>query len=283
MKGGHSMMSFSRTRFSAALITLISLFIAVFSVTARALAQDSYTTREARPMYEVAKALEQKYGWRITYEDPPLEHASELKDITNPAYKAMHPDPNDVTLVPLAVPFTFTWKATGRDYIRQDVLEQCVDQHNRMAQNPGRFYSYQQGSVSHIIASEFRRKDGSMARAQSPLDTIVSFPAEERTLLQTVLLILSSIESQSGTHISLGMAPGHVMMQKISVGAHNITARDALLVALNALDARDLEMGAPLLRMSWAMLYQADEQGYYFNLDTTHSLPASDMVLGKAN
>jgi hypothetical protein len=274
---------FPRTSSSTALITVASLFIAAFSVTAGALAEDSYTTKEARPMYEVAKALEQKYGWRITYEDPPLENASELKDITSSAYKAMHADPNDVTLVPLARPFTFTWRATGGHYNRQDVLEQCVDQHNRIAQNPGRFYSYQQGSVSHIVVSGFRREDGSMALAQPPLDTIVSFAVEERTLLQTVSLILSSIESQSGTHIALGMAPGHVMTQKISVGADNITARDALLLALNALDARNLEMGAPLLQMSWAMLYQADERGYYFNLYATHSLSASDMLLGKEN
>ena len=274
---------FQRTRFSTALITVASLFIAAFSVTAGALGEDSYTTKEARPMYEVAKALEQKYGWRITYEDPPLENASELRDITSSSYKATHADPNDVTLVPLARPFTFTWGATGGHFIRQDVLEQCVDQHNRMAQNPGRFYSYQQGSVSHIVASEFRRKDGSMARAQSLLDTIVGFPVEERTLLQTVSLILSSIESQTGTHISLGMAPGHVMTQKISVGADNITARDALLLALNALDARNLEMGAPLLQMSWAMLYQADERGYYFNLHAIHSPSASDMLLGEKN
>jgi hypothetical protein len=234
-------------------------------------------------MYEVAKALENKYGWRITYEDAPLENSRELKDITSPLYKSTHPDPLDVTLVPQARPFTFSWKTTNRGYNRQEILDQCVGQHNKISQNPGQFHSYQQGSVSHIVASEFRRKDGSMVSVKSPLDTVVSFPVEERTLLQTVSLILSTVESRNGTHILVGMMPGHVMANNISVGAERITARDAMLVALNASDARNLEMGLPLLQMSWAMLFQADEQAYYLNLHATHAQPASDILLGKGN
>jgi hypothetical protein len=122
-----------------------------------------------------------------------------------------------------------------------------------------------------------------MVGVKSPLDTVVSFPVEERTLLQTISLILIEVENRSGTHILVGMMRGHVMANNLSVEAERITARDAMLVALNASDARNLEMGLPLLQMSWAMLFQADEQDYYLNLHATHAQPASDILLGKGD
>ena len=46
----------------------------------------------------------------------------------------------------------------------------------------------------------------------------------------------------------------------------DLPARDALVMALNASDAKAVEAGNNPLRMSWAMLYQADEHDYYLNL-----------------
>ena len=170
-------------------------------------------------MYEIAKALEVKFGWRITYEDPPIENAAELRDATSPSYKATHPDPKDVTLVPKARPFTFTWNSDNRDYNRRDMLDQCVNEHNRLSQNPGQFVTYHRGDISHIIPSKVRRKDGLKAHVKSPMDSIVTFPVEERTLIQTISLILSAVESQTGSRISVGMVPAHVMNQRIAIGA----------------------------------------------------------------
>lgn len=105
-------------------------------------------------MYEIIGVLEQKYGWRITYEDPPFEHMADLRNVTHKAYKAAHS----------------------------------------------------------------------------------------------------------------GMAPAHVAAQQIYVAADNIRARDALMLILNACDAKAIEKGMPAFRITWTMLYGPAEKVYYFNL-----------------
>jgi hypothetical protein len=233
-------------------------------------------------MYEIARVLGQKYGWRVTYEDPPFENMADLVDITHPLYRATHRDVTDAMLIPRARAFTFVWNSTGTAAgLRQSVLDQCVNQHNNMSRNPGQFASYQQGDVSHIVAMRVRGKDGSMMEINSPLGTDVSFPAQQRTLLETISLILDTIGNRTGIHIEVGVGPSYIMTQSISMGADQISARDALLLALNASDGNLLQMGISPLRMSWAMLYQADEKRYYLNLYPTKEVrPASDLLLG---
>jgi hypothetical protein len=243
-------------------------------------AQSTYTTKDPRPLYGVVQSLEQHYGWRITYEDPPLENPAELQDVTSQAYRALHPDLVDAVLVPVAHPFTFTWQKINAGAGSKATLDECVQQHNDRSENPGRFRTYQQGSIAHVLAAEVRRKDGSMATVSSPLDIRISFSVQERTLYDTVLLILNEVKSSGGTPILLGMAPPAVMMKNISLGARDLTARDALIMALNASDAKAIEAGNNPVRMSWALLYQADEHDYYLNLHPTYQ-KTNDMLIGE--
>jgi hypothetical protein len=127
---------------------------------------------------------------------------------------------------------------------------------------------------------QFRRKDGSMASVASPLDIRISFSVQERTLYDTVSLILNEIKSSGGTPILLGMVPPAVMMKNISLGVRDVAARDALIMALNASDAKAIEAGNNPLRMSWALLYQADEHGYYLNLHSSYP-KTNDMLIGE--
>ena len=46
-------------------------------------ARDHISVNDPRPVACAAETLEKKYGWTITYEDPPYVHESELVDVTD--------------------------------------------------------------------------------------------------------------------------------------------------------------------------------------------------------
>lgn len=244
------------------------------------LVAETHTVTEPRPVYELVKVLERTYGWRVTYEDPPFESRDELKDVTSSAYSQTHPAQGDILLVPSAKAFTFSWSVSGRTGDRKAVLDQCVNEHNSRSGNPGQFRTYHQGGVSHVIPSASRNRDGAIVGTNSVLETRVSFPGQQRTLLDTISLIFDLVQRQTGARILVGTIPGSATTEQIPLAANQVSARDALLLALNAYDAMVLGRGLAPLRMSWALLYQADQQIYYLNLHPTHPKFSSDILIG---
>jgi hypothetical protein len=90
------------------------------------------------------------------------------------------------------------------------------------------------------------------------LDNTISFPYAERTVLDTVGLLLSVLEQRSGVKVGLGTVPGSAMAAThVSLGAINEPARDVLLRALHAT--------AP--NISWRLLYAPFPiNAYYLNI-----------------
>jgi hypothetical protein len=43
---------------------------------------NTLTVQDARPVAKAIQELENRYGWRITYEDPPYIHNSDITDVT---------------------------------------------------------------------------------------------------------------------------------------------------------------------------------------------------------
>jgi hypothetical protein len=255
--------------FSSKTLLTVATVLAILGTAAQA---ETFTTSGRRPMLEVVQALQKEYGWRISYEDPALEYTGDLEDLTSPAYKATHTDPRDVLLVPLAKPFTFSWTSSAQTPDARSVMEQCVAQHNGSG-NPGAFRVYYQGDALHVIPLAAKNAGGAMVPAVSALDSIVSFPAQQRTLIDTISLILNLVHRTSGVQAVVGMAAGNAMTKPISIAANGISARDALLLALDAYQAANLEAGLPWHPMTWALLYHADQKMYYLNLFTVRPAP----------
>jgi hypothetical protein len=143
-------------------------------------ATEAYTASAiiGRPLLEAVREVEARYHWRINYEDPPLENANELQDLTHPVYRASHPDPNGAFLAPRAEPFTFSWEDSGTSTDFRTTTERLVSQHNNSG-NPGVFQTLYQGTVCHIFPQRLRKKDGTMVSAHSVLDARISFPAAQ--------------------------------------------------------------------------------------------------------
>jgi hypothetical protein len=235
----------------------------------------TYTIDEARPAWAMVKMLEKEYGWRITYEDPPLENMGELRDITNSSYKTLHP--GGVTLIPRASPITCEWNDSGAATDRRAVLDRLINLHNASG-NPGLFRTFYQGSVSHVIAVSFKNKDGAIATRDSVLESRITFPAQDRSVMETVSLIIRLVGDQTNQRVLLAAAPFHMINRRVVVGADNLTARDALLLTFSLLDAEALGRGLQPAKIVWALLYQADEKVYYLNLYPSNRI--SDRVAG---
>ena len=143
-------------------------------------------------------------------------------------------------------------------------MERLVNQHNNSG-NPGVFQTVYQGSVCHIFPLSFRRKDDTIALTQSVLDVRISFPVQQRSLFQVLSLIFQLVEAQNKAHIMVGMVDPNAAFHQVSTGAENITARDALMLVLNAYDAGDMSGGLPA-RFTWQLLYGPDMKSYAFSL-----------------
>ncbi len=44
---------------------------------------NTVTVQSGRPVAEAIQELEKRYGWQITYEDPPYVHYSDITDVTD--------------------------------------------------------------------------------------------------------------------------------------------------------------------------------------------------------
>ena len=42
---------------------------------------NTLTVQDARPIAKAIQELNKRYGWRITYEDPPYRHSSDVPDV----------------------------------------------------------------------------------------------------------------------------------------------------------------------------------------------------------
>ena len=223
------------------------------------------TAHSRRPLLEVVEKVEAEYLWRINYEDPPFENVNELEDLTSTVYKASHPNPSDVFLIPRAKPFTFSWEDSGVSTDLRTTVERLVSQHHGSG-NPGRFQTLYQGNVCHIFPLSLLKKDGTMVSARSVLDARISFPVQQRTLFDVLQLIFQLVGAQTKSHIVVGMVNPNAAFHKISTGADNITARDALMIVFNAYDAGNIGRGGLPERFTWRLLYQAGDNTYFFNL-----------------
>jgi hypothetical protein len=66
-------------------VTLVVIVATILSVTGKGMqepSRENLSVNGARPVKLAAETLEKKYGWIITYEDPPYAHESELIDVT---------------------------------------------------------------------------------------------------------------------------------------------------------------------------------------------------------
>jgi hypothetical protein len=202
--------------------------------------------------------LEGKHGAIITYEDPPYVHETEIVDHTIPEYKQANPFGHRA-LSPKGGSLEITYQTPAglarSDEIRY-LIQKLLDTHAER-NNPGRFRLQQEGEIFHIIPTHAKNIAGTLVSVKSILDTTISFPEQERSVLDTLELITNAVSQARGIKFVISTVPRKLLHRTSSrQGATNEKARDVLVRTLKATNTK----------LSWRLFYGHGWKWYVLNV-----------------
>jgi hypothetical protein len=245
---------FSNSRIARlGLVFCVSLFLATAAIGATITVS---IPAQPRPLWQLARELEKAYKWRITYEEAPLENSADLVNsatigthwIARPtAFQAAFEEPQDSRSM------EEKWKILDR------LVAKYSGPHGTMT-------VLSNGDYSHIIPTTLKNKAGQIVPFEPLLNTRVSFESAQRSLLETVRLIMSQVSSIRGVSIGLGTIPTNLFLQQqLLTDADNEPAREVLMrIFEDASGFRQLRGISPV-RVTWSLLNDVSYSGYFFN------------------
>jgi hypothetical protein len=195
------------------------------------------TIDSGRPVMRGALALQAKYGYVITYEDPPYTNKDDLVDAAATVRKdyATFPPgtaPPLLTPKPAELVLTLPKSATPSSEEMSSLLQQLV-RAQAASSRGGRFRIVQAGDIFHIEPVGVRDRDGNWSTRDSLLSAPISLPEEDRTEFQLYRAIANAVGAQAQVSVKLVLNGGIVMGHQApavhsSMGANNEPARAVL-------------------------------------------------------
>jgi hypothetical protein len=208
--------------------------------------------------------LENKYGWIITYEDPPYTHDSELVDVTVSVRRDLDkfkPGQAPKVFVPKGGELTFNYAIDPVSKKPADsavVVQQLLDAY-ALSGNPGVFRLDRDGKRLHIVATAARNNDGILVSRKSVLDVSITLPAQKRTGLELLEAFCAAVSEASGTRVLAAAAPLNLFLRyNPESGAKNQNARDFLTHELDSITSQ--------AKLSWKLLYNARGKTYFLSI-----------------
>lgn len=225
--------------------------------------RDRVSVDDGRPVALAAETLEKKYGWIVTYEDPPFAHESDLVDVTEKVRRDLDkykPGEAPKVFVPKGGELTLEYDidpATRRPVAADLVIQQLLDTYNMT--NPGAFRMERDGQRLHIIGVSARNQEGVRTAHQSVLDTVITIPPQKRNGFTLLEVFCEAVSRASQTPVVIGTVPLNLFAQYESeAGAKDQKARDFFVNELDRMTGR--------ARLSWQLLYEAETKTYYLNI-----------------
>jgi hypothetical protein len=222
------------------------------------------SVNDPRPVALAAETLEKKYGWIITYEDPPYIHESELVDVTEKVRRDLDkfkPGQAPKVFIPKGGDLTFEYSidpGTKKPADSAVVVQHLLDAY-AIAGNPGVFRLDRDGERLHIVASAVKDKDGVLVSRRSILDVSITLPAQKRDGLELLEAFCSAVSQASGTRVVLASAPLTLFYRyQTESGAKGQWARDFLTHEFD-------QMGNDF-KLSWKLLFDPDSKSYFLNI-----------------
>ncbi len=213
----------------------------------------------ARPVWKAIDILEARYGWRITYEDPPYVHESEIKDVTEQVRKDLHlyekgkaPKVIGPKGGQIDVSYNVSPK-TGRPDNPAALIQMILDAHAARG-NPGVFRLIQTGGIFHVVPVQAKNKAGQLVDQGSILDARIILPEQERTGMEMLGAIIVAVSQATQVKVVSGLVPINLNYRRSRQGAANETARDVLIRFLHG------------TKLSWRLFYSPSEQHYLLHL-----------------
>jgi len=226
-----------------------------------------YEIKNPYPMDIAASLLSQKLGVPVSYEGGPLEYSSDVVIQPLPNTGALPLPSPTVHVIPRSGTLEIHLPVTSaeRNAATPQKLIQSVIENHRAQRNPGNFKLVEFGDGEFSIVMESSADTtGQPVKRQLPLDTVISFPAQDRTLQATIDLILKSISASARFSFLQGPGgpPQSYSTIHVTIGANAEPARNVL--------ARTLHIpGDSKMRWSVTPTPNPPMTGYFFTLVPT--------------
>lgn len=222
------------------------------------------------PMLEAISTIRLEYGWRVSYEAPPFFSDFDLVDNTPPKWLEEHPNARKGKRV-AGGRFTSSYTEyvdMSQSKAGESVLKKIIADYNASG-NPGKYKLLKlDDGIYDIVAASVKNKDGVEQKIEPILDTVISIPEQERSLLDTVEMVLAEITRKTGKKaILFTFYSNLLLMDRASIGGKNVSARSLLLRALAA-------SNRPLL---WDLGYDVNLQTYLFSPSVTMKAEKTDL------
>ena len=206
---------------------------------------------DPRPVALAVHLLIEKYGYRITYEDPPYAYDSDLKDRYVKGFKDRVPAGGA-----LAIDFARSSVMTTSDDMA-GILKKLLQAHSGLDKG-GHFRVVQNGPVFHVLPSQVKDRSGNWVSQASILDVAISLPIKERTGMAILEDICSAIGAAAHVHIVVGSIPANVILPYRSMlSAENESARSVLMRALDGTSTK----------LTWILMFDPTDRKYWLNIE----------------
>ncbi|MFN7947559.1 MAG: hypothetical protein U0Z53_19575 [Blastocatellia bacterium] len=252
----------------ATCITIIGLFILMNSAararSSQGMRQVKLSVEDPRPVAKLIEMLEEEYGWVITYEDPRYVYANDIEDVTLKVCRDLDkykPGEAPKVLVPRGGILEFTYDVAPDTKLPTDpvvVVQRLLDA-QAASSHGSRFRLEKSGIALHVVPAAIKNKEGKLVPQGSVLDTVISLPAGERTILQKLESLCGAISRATSIPVELGTIPDNWFSRRQNrQGATNQKARDILVNTFATMDH-----GANL---SWQLFYGPGTRRYILNI-----------------
>jgi hypothetical protein len=222
---------------------------------------------DPRPLMAVIDQLERKFGWVVTYEDPPFVHPSDLQDQAE--HNRQPADPTRPKMpIPRGGPFSFRYSMPAQaGNARVDALNTLIQDYGIATKQPGAFRLLETAGIAHVVPSRKKNVRGDFEACGSILDTPVRLPGGSRTVAALVREVTDAVGSAVGTKVGIFSMPTNLLMNtdvSLTDQQSEASARTMLLRALAATNKK----------LSWRLVYSpAQPQMYMLSI---HLVPGGE-------
>ena len=209
---------------------------------------------DPRPLARAIDAIEQRFGWTVTYEDPPYENASEIEDVTERVRRDGKSHPR--VLVPRGGAFHFSYALNPESGSDPDELLGALLSRYEASGNPGFYRVFREGAAFHVVPRMIVDARGVVTEVHSVLDARISLQPGEKNLAEVVAAIAAATTAAGGKELAVN-GPNNLLLQtRVTVNARTQSARALLLQYI----------GSARLPISWRLLYDPGMKKYVLNL-----------------
>ena len=217
---------------------------------------DTITVQDPRPVAKAIEELESRYGWQITYEDPPYVHASDIADVTQSVRRDPSLAAGERILIPKGGRLTFTVPSAPAAEQQAAAVAGLVKSFN--ASRNGNLFGVVQGSrLIHVTPQQITGRAGKVEPVKPLLDTAITLPAKQRTSFELLEAICDELSAITKGTVVVGTTPVNLLASKMSsIGASKEPARAVLERLVLAQDKA----------LSWQLFYDPGLKWYVLNL-----------------